>query len=162
MINFIPLEAKHLQAVREIYNEYVAHTTVSFDLDPASLEKMKELTQHHDARYCAYVILDQHQLVGYVLLSPFIKKHSCQRTAEVTIYLHPQYKAKGIGRQALQFIEARALELSFHTLIAVICTENEASMRLFAGQGYQLKGILSEVAYKFDRFLDVAYMQKNL
>jgi len=159
MIQFTPMEEKHLENVRCIYNYYVTNTTVSFDLDPASIDKMRELTLHNEL---SFVICDEDCIIGYMMLSPFIKKHSCARTAEITIYLDAQHKARGIGSQALRYLEKRAQEHGFHTLIAVICTENEPSMRLFQNQGYQLKGILEQVAYKFDRYLDVAYVAKLL
>lgn len=162
MIQFISLEEKHLQTVRDIYNYYVAHTTVSFDLDAATIDKIRELTLHADPRFCSFAICDEGSVIGYMMLSPFIKKHSCARTAEITIYLNAQQKARGIGSQALHYLEACAREHGFHTLIAVICTENEPSMRMFQNQGYQLKGILEQVAYKFDRYLDVAYVAKML
>lgn len=162
MIEFKTLEEKHLEDVRSIYNDYVAHTTVSFDLDAASLDKMRELTLHDDPRFCSFVIMYEGHIIGYMMLSPFIKKHSCSRTAEITIYLNSQHKARGIGSQALRFLEEQAVEFGFHTLIAVICTENESSMHMFQKQGYTLKGILEQVAYKFDRYLDVAYVSKLL
>jgi len=162
MIQFTQLEEKHLQAVRNIYNYYVAHTTVSFDLDAATTDKMRELTLHADSRFCSYAICDGVNLIGYMMLSPFIKKHSCARTAEITIYLNAEHKAQGLGTQALRFLEECAKEHGFHTLIAVICTENEPSMRMFQNQGYKLKGILEQVAFKFDRYLDVAYVSKLL
>lgn len=162
MIQYIPVTTKHLDKIRTIYNWYVANSTVSFDLDAANLDKMKKLTIHEDIRYCSYVILDDEQVIGYVMLSPFIQKHSCHRSAEVTIYLANEYARKGIGGAALDFIEKQAVQNGFHTLLAVICTENESSMTAFSKRGYVLKGIIEQVAYKFDRFLDVSYYQKLL
>ncbi|MFC6331793.1 GNAT family N-acetyltransferase [Paenibacillus septentrionalis] len=162
MIRFTAAEEKYLKNVRDIYNDYVANTTVSFDVEPASIDKMRELTMHSDPRFCSYVILDDDRVIGYMMLSPFIKKHSCARTAEITIYLDGEFKAKGIGSQALEYLERKATEHGFHTLIAVVCTENERSISLFKRHHYQLKGILEQVAYKFDRYLDVAYMAKIL
>ncbi|MCR8657831.1 GNAT family N-acetyltransferase [Paenibacillus endoradicis] len=162
MIHFEPISIKHLQYIREIYNEYVKTTTVSFDLEPATIEKITKLTMHDEKRFCSFVIKEDNEVIGYVLLSPFIQKHACFRTAEVTIYLDVRYGRRGIGSRALEFIEEQARANGFHTLIAVICTENESSIAAFSAKEYQLKGIISQVAYKFDRHLDVCYYQKLL
>lgn len=162
MIQFEPVTTKYLQYIREIYNRYVATTTVSFDVEPATLDKIKALTMHADERFCSFVIIDNLHVIGYVLLSPFIQKQACYQTAEVTIYLDEHYGKRGIGSRALEYIEEQALTNGFHTLIAVICTENEGSIAAFSARGYQLKGIIQQVAYKFDRHLDVSYYQKLL
>lgn len=162
MKQFEPTSMKHLQYIRNIYNEYVKTTTVSFDLEPATIDKIKTLTMHEDEQFCSFVIKDNDDVIGYMLLSPFIQKHACHRTAEVTIYLDPRYGRRGIGSRALEFIEKQAQANGFHTLIAVICTENESSIATFSAREYQLKGIIQQVAYKFDRYLDVCYYQKFL
>jgi len=162
VIQFEPITIKHLQYIRNIYNEYVKNTTVSFDVEPATIDKIKKLTMHGDERFCSYVIKDNNDVIGYVLLSPFIQKHACYGTAEVTIYLDVRYGRRGIGSRALEFIEEQALASGFHTLIAVICTENESSIAAFTAKEYQMKGIIQQVAYKFDRYLDVCYYQKLL
>lgn len=162
MIEFLTLTTKHLPSVRQIYNWYVANTTVSFDIDPASIEKMEKLTLHQDIRFVSFAIVESNSVIGYVMLSPFIQKHASFRSAEVSIYLAPGYEGKGIGKQALLFIEKQAIEQGFHTLIAVICSENDASLAAFERHGYKLQGMIEQVAYKFDRYLSVSYYQKLL
>jgi len=162
VVQFSLLKEEHLPAVLCIYNHYVTSTTVSFDIDPIDLDKLRAMTLHGQQRYPSYVMMDGAEVIGYVLLSPFIKKHGCDQTAEVSVYLQSQFSGKGIGKQALRFIEEVAKEQGLHTLIAVICTENVASLHLFQRQGYSNKGTLHEVAYKFTRYLDVTYMQKLL
>lgn len=162
MIIFTKALSQHIESIRSIYNWYVQHTTVSFDIDPADFAKMTKLVLHEDERFPSYVMIREEQVIGYVMLSPFIHKHGSSRTAEVTIYIQHGFEGKGYGKQALKFIEERAVEYGFHTLISVICTENDASIAAFTKAGYQLKGILEQVAYKFDRYLDVSYYQKKL
>lgn len=162
MITFTKALSQHLESIRSIYNWYVQHTTVSFDIDPADFAKTTKLVFHEDERFPSYVMMSEEQVIGYVMLSPFIHKHGSSRTAEVTIYIQHGFEGRGYGKRALQFIEQQATILGFHTLIAVICTENDASTAVFTKSGYQLKGILEQVAFKFDRYLDASYYQKKL
>ena len=155
-------EYRHIEEVRKIYNHYVKHTSVSFDIEEASSEKIEHMFIHDNASFCSYVLLHEDSVIGYVSLSPFIKKHGSIHTAEVSVYLQPAASGQGLGSHLLNFIEQKAEQFQFHTLIAVVCTENSASTKLFERAGYKLQGILTEVAYKFDRYLNAAYYQKHL
>ncbi|WP_017689002.1 GNAT family N-acetyltransferase [Paenibacillus sp. PAMC 26794] len=85
--------------------------------------------------------------------------HIC---GEVTVYLKPDILGKGLGKQALRFIEKIAKEQGFHTLIATICMENTRSKSLFERNGYEQCALFKEIGYKFDRKLDIGSFQKIL
>jgi phosphinothricin acetyltransferase len=46
-----------------------------------------------------------------------------------------------------------------HVIIASIDSTNEASIRLHARFGFETVGHFKRVGYKFDRWLDVVYME---
>ena len=112
--------------------------------------------------YRTYVILANETYAGYVLITQHKKKPAYNVTGEVTIYLDPSHIGKGIGRPSLEFIENVARELSFHSLIATICSENEGSIRMFTKLGYEKVAHFKEVGYKFERWLDIVAYQKIL
>ena len=70
--------------------------------------------------------------------------------------------AKAIGARP----DARLIELArangFHTIIAGIAGENPASVRLHERFGFEVVGTEREVGYKFERWLDVTWMQMML
>ncbi|WP_308634643.1 GNAT family N-acetyltransferase [Paenibacillus silvisoli] len=151
-----------LEDVRRTYNYFVEHTTVSFDLYPYTAEQMKQLIEPMAEMYRSYVVRMNGQYAGYALLTQHKKRPAFNVTAEVTIYLEPSFTGQGIGREAMTYIESVARELNFHSLIATICTENESSMALFGKMGYEQVACYKEIAYKFDRWLDLASFQKML
>jgi len=53
-------------------------------------------------------------------------------------------------------------ENGFHTIIAGIAGDNPASLRLHKRFGFQVVGIERDVGYKFERWIDVMWMQKML
>jgi phosphinothricin acetyltransferase len=67
-----------------------------------------------------------------------------------------------VGSAALSFIESRAREREFHNLLAIICGENIASIRLFEKHGYTQCAHYHEVGKKFGRWLDVVSFEKLL
>jgi phosphinothricin acetyltransferase len=69
---------------------------------------------------------------------------------------------RGLGGRGAQFIEDVAKSNGIHVLVATICGENEASIRLFERNGYEKCAHFREVGKKFGRWLDVVAYQKIL
>jgi len=59
----------------------------------------------------------------------------------------------------LRLVEVAA-ENGFHTIIAGSSGDSPASVRLHERMGFELVGVEREVGYKFDRWIDVRWMQK--
>ncbi len=64
-----------------------------------------------------------------------------------------------MGSALLNEILARARVMGKHVMIAGVDSENAASLRFLERFGFQPAGHLREVGYKFDRFLDLVFMQ---
>src|SRR4030042_165072 len=106
--------------------------------------------------------MQEQRLCGYVLLAQHKIREAYKDTAEVTIYLHPQEVGKGLGRLAVDYIEAFARTQQFHVLVATICGDNIGSIRLFEQCGYAKCAHYQEVGKKFGQWLDVVAYQKIL
>lgn len=162
-VKFLPVEEEHIEALRQIYNYYVQHTTVTFHSEPLGTEEMKSILFFSNPRFRSYTILDeQDRVTGYVILGYYKPRQAYDFTSEVTIYLHPEFTGKGIGNQAMAFLEEKARELHFHALLGVICSENTASIRLFKKFGYWECALFKEVGLKYNRLLDVIVYEKIL
>jgi L-amino acid N-acyltransferase YncA len=157
---FEEIREDHLSAVLEIYNYYVLNSTATFHEHLLNLDEMREIVFFENPKYKTYVIIDDHDLCGYVLLTQYKKREAYNITAEVTIYLKPDCFGKGIGSLAIEYIEAVAKKADLHSLIAIICGENNQSIRLFEKNGYVKCAHYKEVGKKFDRLLDVVDYQK--
>lgn len=161
-VTFEEVTEQHLPEIREIYNYYVMNTTISFHTEELDLDQIKSSVMNKDTRYKTYVILGNDQMMGYVLITQYKSKQAYDICGEVTIYLKPDILGKGLGKQALHFIEKIAKEQGFHTLIATICMENTRSKSLFERNGYEQCALFKEIGYKFDRKLDIGSFQKIL
>jgi L-amino acid N-acyltransferase YncA len=161
MLTYIEIAEEHLPAVMETYNHYVTHTTITFGTEPLDLDETRTMVIHKNPRFKSYAIMDENgEYAGYALIGTHKARQAYDRTGEVTIYLNPDRVGQGIGKPTLDFMEETAKKNDFHALIAVICTENERSMKLFEKCGYWQAAHYREVGYKFDRFLDIACYQK--
>ena len=157
-IKFKEIRNEHLPEVLEIYNYYVLNTTATFHAHVLTIEEMRDLVIFDDTKYKSFVIEDDDKICGYVILTQHKKREAYDGTAEVTVYLKPDFKGKGIGSLAVKYIEDFARTKKIHVLIATICGDNFESIKLFERSGFTKCAHYKEVGHKFGRFLDlVAY-----
>ncbi len=78
------------------------------------------------------------------------------------MYLAPDATGAGIGSRLLAAALDAARDAGHHAVVAQIEAENAPSLRLAERAGFERKGTLSEVGYKFDRWLDVVMLQLTL
>ncbi|NTV90722.1 MAG: N-acetyltransferase [Clostridiales bacterium] len=162
-IKFVEMEEKYLQAVKKIYNYYIENSTATFHYYPMDDDGIRELVFFDRLPYKTYVMISpEDEVCGYVLLTRHKSREAYDITAEVTIYLHPDYTGKGLGTRALQFIEEYAGKTQLHTLVATICGENESSLKLFEKNGWEKCAHYKEVGKKMGRLLDLVAYQKIL
>jgi Sortase and related acyltransferases len=159
---FVKMSEEYLPEVLAIYNYYVKNDTATFHIDLLNLEEMRPIVFFDNPKYQTFLIFKGDDLCGYVLLTQYKKREAYDGTAEVTIYLKPECTGCGIGSEALQHIENFARQANFHSLISIICGENNSSIRLFEKNGYQKCAHFKEVGQKFGRWLDVVDYQKMI
>lgn len=164
MENLIFEEVKevHLQELLEIYTYYVLNTTATFHDHAITMEEMKELVIFENPIYKTFVIRACQTICGYVILTQHKKREAYYKTAEITIYLSPEYTGKGIGTKAIEYIEKYAKEVNMHALVATICGQNSKSINLFTHCGYDNCAHFKEVGTKFGQLLDVVAYEKIL
>lgn len=154
------LKEEHLQPVLDIYTYYVMNTTATFHAHQPTLEEMKEIVFFDDPRHQSFVVFEDGEICGYAILAKHHKREAYDNTAETTVYLKHDCLGKGIGSQAVGFLEKIAKERGFHALVAVICGENDKSIALFERNNYFKCAHYKEVGMKFGRLLDVVCYEK--
>ena len=146
-------------SILEIYNDAVLHLTATFDEEPRSIEKQMEWFRKHGKRHPVLVSEENGVITGWASLSPWSDRCAYDSTVEISVYIHKEYRGKGLGRKLLEAVIEEGKKADNHTVIARITTENEISIRLHEKLGFKSIGTMKEVGYKFGRFLDVHMMQ---
>ena len=159
---FQPTVESDVARLLPVYNYYVRTDTATFHTEEIDEETFRSLLFPAYPGYDSWTIHSGGQLAGYVILARYKPREAYDGSAEVTIYLDPAFARKGLGTAALAFVEARARERDFHNLLAIICGENEGSIRLFEKNGYVKCAHYHEVGKKFGRWLDVVSYEKLL
>jgi phosphinothricin acetyltransferase len=153
-----------LTAITEIYNHYVEHTRVTFDLEPQSLENREEwFSLFNSTGPHQIVVAEVDDIVGgYACSTKMRPKPAYNTTVETTIYVHPQNIGLGLGKLLYEKLFDLLANEGLHRAYGVIAIPNESSIALHESLGFKHVGTLSEVGYKFDEFIDVAWYEKAL
>ncbi len=154
-----------LRRLTEIYNHYITHSHVTFDTDVFSLIKRESWFKNFsDQRaYKLFVAKKDDFVIGYATSSQFRPKQAYFTSVETTVYVDPLYLGQGIGfKLYYTLIHALEREPLVHKAFAGIALPNEDSAILHGRLGFQLIGIFHEVGYKFGRYWDVAWYERDL
>jgi L-amino acid N-acyltransferase YncA len=154
-----PARADDLGAINDIYNYYVERSTCTFQTEPETAEDRAAWFSAHDAAHPVIVAEVAGEVVGWGSLSRFHSRCAYRFTVETSVYVRHDALAKGIGHALMVELIVRARAAGHHSIIGAICTENAPSLALGEKLGFVKVGHLHEVGFKFDRWLDVAYMQ---
>lgn len=160
-----PATADDLPAILNIYNHAVLHSTATADYEPHTLAMRAQwFAERASAGFPIFVATDtdvQPQIVvGWSAYGPYHNRVGYRFTVENSVYVAPDQRGKGVGKALLAPLVEHAQAHGFHAMIASIDGDNEISMRLHAAFGFEHVARLKQTVYKFDKWLDVVYMQK--
>ncbi len=157
-------ERRDAEAIRSIYNTEVLESTVTFDLVPRSLEDQVAWLDEHSGGHPAIVATDgaAGTVVGFGSLSPYRPRAAYSPTVEDSVYVHRDCRGSGVGLALLGELVRLGGAHGFHSAIARIVGNHEASIALHARCGFETIGSEREVGRKFGRWLDVVLMQRML
>lgn len=159
-----PATRDDLPGILEIYNEAVLNTTATYDYEPRTLEhRIAWFEDHAATKLPIFVAIDAtHRVVGWSSLSYYRDRKGYQFTSENSVYVAADRRGQGIGKLLMAPLIESARELGLHIILAAIDASNPASIHLHAQFGFAEVGRFKEVGFKFDRWLDIVYMQRTL
>jgi phosphinothricin acetyltransferase len=150
------------QRLAEIYNYYILNSTATFEEDPLTEGQMADRIEAVTKTYPWLVAERDGEVAGYAYASQFKSRCAYRKTVETSIYFDRGHTSKGMGARLYETLLARIGLLGFHTAIGMLALPNAQSVGLHEKLGFSRVGELSEVGYKFGKYIDVAYYQKLL
>ena len=139
-----PATLQDQPGILTIYNESVLNSTATFDTDPRTPEKQVEWFNRHKANHPVLVAEENGQIAGWASLSPWSDRCAYDSTVEVSVYLAPEHRGKGIGISALATGNGSRQESRNHTVISRISSDNLASIRIHEKAGYSMVGTMKK------------------
>jgi phosphinothricin acetyltransferase len=153
-----------IPAITGIYAHHVLHGTGSFEIEPPSLEEMGRRMFDVTGRGLPYfVAVSGDTVVGYAYAAMYRTRVAYRFTLEDSVYIHPEYMGRGVGGALLSELIKACKAWGCRQLVAVIGdSQNTGSIRVHEKLGFQRAGVLKNVGFKFDRWLDSVFMQLSL
>jgi L-amino acid N-acyltransferase YncA len=161
-----PATSRDIPDMLEIYNHYVANSTVTFDDDTLTLREMRQKFKHVvDELHFPWLVAvsPNGMILGYTFVTPWKQKAAYRFTVEDSIYLSPAATGKGIGKALLGRMLDEAAEAGVKEVIAVIADRGaDASIKMHKNFGFTEVGRMGKVGFKFGRWLGTVLLQKSL
>lgn len=154
-----------LAALVDIYNHYVLETPVTFDTVAFTPETRGAWFRQFaaDARYRLLVAEHDGEAIGYASSVRFKEKPAYGTSVETSIYVHPGHTGKGLGeRLYTALLDELMSEPGLHRAYGGITVPNPQSVALHEKLGFRKVATYSEVGFKFGRYWDVCWFEKEL
>lgn len=135
-------------AITEIYNQAIALGSATADISPVSVHSRSEWLRRHSAdRYPVLVAVIDSEVVGWCSLSPYRPgRQALRHTAEISYYVHVDFRGAGVGSRLIEHAIARCAQLGIKTLFAILLDINADSVRILEKFEFERWGHLPRVA----------------
>ena len=160
MIRFV--EEKDVESLVTIYNYYIQNTTFTLEMEPLSTEAFGRRVEKIAERFPYLVYEEKGEILGYAYLNDFNPRAGYRFTADLSLYVAPKARGKGIGRALYEAIEPKAKEMGLCNILSLITAENEASLAFHEKLGFARVAKIDDIAHKFDRWIGLCYCLKKI
>lgn len=144
-----------------IYNEVIASSTAVYSYIPTTLEERTAWWRTRTGMgYPVLVAVETSGVLGFSTFGDFRTWPGYRFTVEHSVHVRADIRGRGIGRELVKALFPRASALKKHVMIAGVDAANEPSIRFHERLGFEKAGHLREVGHKFDRWLDLVFLQR--
>lgn len=154
-------------ALLAIYKPYVEKTAITFEYEVPAPEEFKKRIIHTLEKYPYLLAEEEGHILGYAYAGPFHPRKAYEHSAELSIYLAPKARHRGIGKKLYARMEEILLKQQVFNLYACIAfTEKEDpflpkdSPLFHEHMGFKTAGLFHHCGYKFGRWYDMIWMEK--
>lgn len=159
-----PSSEADIPQITAIYAHHVLHGTGTFETTPPSEADMAARRADVLAKGLPYLVAEEDgRVLGFAYCQWFKPRPAYRFSAEDSIYLHPEAAGRGLGKQLLAALTARAEAVGIRKLIAVIGdSANAGSIGVHRACGFTPVGSFQSCGWKFGRWLDIVLMEKPI
>jgi len=152
-----PLIASDWPQVKQIYQLGIDTGDATYETQAPEVDGLK-------AKFLAQpqLVADENgQVIGWAFLSAVSSRCVYGGVAETSIYIHPEFHGRGIGRALLSELVPLSEKLGFWTLQAQIFPENKASIALHERQGFRKVGYREKLGKRNGIWRDVIFLERR-
>lgn len=154
---------KDIPEILEIINYEIENSTVVYDYTKRSLEKQLQwFAAKKESGMPVLVVEKENKILGFGTFGIYRPWDAYKFSVEHSIYVSNSSREIGVGKALMEELIFLAKKEGYHTMIAGIDAENKGSYLFHEKFGFKEVGRFNEVGYKFDRWLDLIFMQLHL
>ncbi len=144
----------------DIYNDIILHTTAVYQYELHTLQMRNEwFMMKQQQGFPVFVAEEDDRIAGFSTIGTFRQWQAYKYSVENSVYVAAYQRGKGIGKLLLKPLIDAARNMDMHTIIAGIDATNEISLRLHKNFGFEEVAHFKQVGYKFNRWLDLKFLQ---
>lgn len=152
-----------LPGILAIYNQVIATSTAVYQEEPVTLDNRRSWLQGRLALgYPVLVARDESGVLGFASFGDFRPWPCYRHTVEHSVHVRADQRGRGIGAALVEALLPRARDRGKHVIVAAVDADNTVSLRLHRRLGFDEVGRFREVGRKFDRWLDLVFLQRRL
>ena len=149
-------------AMLAIYAPFVEHTAVSFEYDVPTEAEFARRLEEHQAAFPWLVGEENGRVMGYAYAGRAFERAAYGWNAEISCYLAPELRGRGVGRRLYARIEEILTRLGYYKLFAVVTSANAPSVAFHRALGFRDAACFRNVGYKQGGWYDVLWLEKTL
>jgi L-amino acid N-acyltransferase YncA len=147
-------------AIAKIYNQGIEDRVATYETEPRSSEDQQAWLQAIADRYPAVVAEIEGEIVGWAGAGPYRDRECYRGIGEFSIYVHRDWRGRGVGNLLLAAVVSEAERLGLWKLLSRIFPFNEASRALCRKHGFREVGVYEKHARLDGRWLDVVIVER--
>ena len=151
-----------VRCITDIFNYYIEHTNARFETALLSYENRQAWFSQFagDSKHQLFVAVENENILGFACSQPYRATSAFEDTVEVTIYLAPEVKGKGVGTLLYSKLFETLAEQGVHRALSGIALPNDASLALHKRFGFREVGVFQEYAKKNGQYINSMWLEK--
>jgi L-amino acid N-acyltransferase YncA len=153
-----------LAEIVNIYNTSIPSRIATGDLQPISVEsRLQWFYDHSPGHRPIWVMEINKEIAGWLGFQSFYYgRPAYNKTAEISLYISPNYQRRGIGKKLLQQAIDKSPSLDLNILLGFIFAHNKPSIELFTKHQFEKWGYLPKVAQLDDVERDLLILGRTI
>lgn len=158
LYNIREMARSNWDEVKDIYRLGIETGNATFENEVPTFERFIS----NAISECTLVATDESGVLGWCKLNKSSTRFVYRGVGEVSVYVHPREKGKGIGDDLIKILIQRSEDAGFWTLSSGIFHENIASIHLHIKHGFREVGERKKVGQMQDgRWRDVILLERR-
>jgi len=152
-----------LHGILTIHNRAIETSTAIFSFRPVDIENRRAFLAERRARGFPFLVAASgRDVLGYASFGEFRPHDGYFRSVEHSVYVDEDHRRRGVAGRLMTALIERAHAMGKHVMVGGLDAANGPSIALHERFGFARVGLMPQVGFKFDRYLDLLFMQKIL